>query len=168
MQFLKNNAGVIAVVALVIAIIGVYTPAGRSVSSYLGGVTNYDEIDVTALKVGGSNGTRMGVITHTASCTLIVPVATQTASTTQPYDCAVTGVVSGDTVFAQFASTTGLTAFGSGGQWSIVGAKASSTAGFVTVLIRNETGAAANVSATGIASSTNILTIHPVTTVPGL
>lgn len=163
MNFIQKNTGVIAVVALIIAIIGVFTPAGKIVSNAFGGVTNYDEIDVTALKVGGTNGSRVGPIIS-STCSLIYSNSSITASTTRPFDCAVTGVVVGDLVFVQTATTTAAL----GGQgWSIIGASASSTSGFITVLVGNNTGATANLPRE-IASSTPYLILHPVSTVPGL
>ncbi len=80
------------------------------------------------------------------------------ASTTEAYDCAVTGAVSGDLVFAQFATST---FNGSAGQttWLIAGAKASSTSGYITVLITNY-GPAAVPSVTGVGSSTSYLIIR--------
>lgn len=169
MDFIKQNSGVIATVALIIALVGVFTPVGKSVISSFGGVTNYDEVDATAIKVGGSNGSRVGpVIAGTGAATVVT--GTVGASTTAPFDIPVTGVVSGDTVFAQFSTTTapspewGATS----PKWIIMSAKASTTAGFITITVQNQTGGSASFSASGIASSTNYLVLHPVSTVPGL
>lgn len=171
MNFIKQNSGVVAVIALIIAIIGIYTPVGKSVSNLIGGVTNYDEVDATAMKIGGSSGSRIGPIIE-GSCTAIAGTANATvvASTTTIFDCAVTGVVSGDTVFASFATTTlssplwGATS----SQWDIVHAAASTTSGFITLTAFNMTGGTASLSASGIASTTSYRISHPVSTVPGL
>jgi hypothetical protein len=72
-------------------------------------------------------------------------------------DCAITGARSGDIVFAQLGSTT-VPAATTGG-WRIVGASASSTANFDTVLVRNDTGASAIMPA-AIASSTSFLNLR--------
>lgn len=171
MNFIKNNSGVIAVIALIIAVIGVFTPAGKIVSNVLSGVTNYDEVDATAIKIGGANGSRVGPIIVT-TCNLIGLDTAQAASTTKPYDCAVTGVVSGDTVFFAESTTTATYTAGNA-PFRIVGAKASTTAGFVTLAVENFLGASqapgniANIQ-TGFGSSTQVVVFHPVSTVPGL
>ncbi len=113
----------------------------------------------------GTNGTSMNQVIH-GSCTLIgggaspTPPsgidASQTASTTAPYDCAVTGVVSGDIVLAQFSTSTPMYVSG----WVIEGAKASTTAGYITVLVANLTGIARVPSASGVGSSTAYIIIR--------
>lgn len=159
MDFLKKN--LVGLVAIVIAIcLPLYLMSGQK----LGGATNYDELDATAIKIGGSSGSRVGpVISNT--CELIGTHVTQAGSSTLPYDCAVTGVVSGDYVLAQLATST---AFKTLNGWEIVGAKASTTSGFITVLLSNLTGGSADPSATSVASSTQYLVLHPRSTVPGL
>lgn len=87
-----------------------------------------------------------------ATCDLIGTNASQLASTSVAYDCAVTGVASGDVIMAQLASST--PAVGQG--WSIKASRASTTAGYVTVLLSNETGANKVPSATSVGSSTQI------------
>ena len=79
----------------------------------------------------------------------------QAASTTKAYDCAVTGVASGDVVLAQFGSSTPITTTAGSNYWAIISAKASSTAGYVSLLIYNN-GPSAVPSALGVGSSTNI------------
>lgn len=82
---------------------------------------------------------------------------TVTASSSAVFDIAVTGVVTGDLVTSVvFATTTapspqwGATS----PNWLITSAKASTTAGFITVTVLNQTGGSASISASGIASST--------------
>ena len=107
------------------------------------------------LKIG-SNGSTISEIQAT-SCDLIGTNGSQAASTTKPYDCAITGIASGDVAFAQLATST---AIGSGSLgWAIVASKASTTAGYVTVLLANLTGAAAVPSATSVGSSTSVFYI---------
>lgn len=88
----------------------------------------------------------------TGTCVLLTTDVSQPATTTLPYDCAVTGVVSGDNVIAQLSSST--PAFGGATGWSIVASKASTTAGFITVLLANNSGAPRIPSAYGVGSST--------------
>lgn len=85
----------------------------------------------------------------------------QTASTTEAYDCAVTGVVSGDMVMAQLSTSTPFVAGSNNlaGDWAIVGAQASTTSGYITILLWNG-GATAVPSATGVGSSTAYLIIR--------
>lgn len=157
--------GVIAVVALIIAIIALFTPVGKQVVQGFGGVTNYDEVDTTALKVGGSNGTRVGPII-TGQGALIYSDgsagSTVASSSTKFFDIAVTGEVVGDYVFVQSATSTVTI-----GGWSIIGATASTSNGFITVGVYNGSNATGNIPRS-IASSTTYLVFHPVTSVPGL
>lgn len=127
-----------------------------------GGVTNYDEVDASALKVGGSMGTRMSGLAF-GICSLIAPSYTVAATTTVAMDCAITGVVPTDGAFAQFATSTQI----GGGGWSIRGASASSTAGFITMSVVNGTGAS-NVIPASIASTTKYIILRSQSTVPGL
>lgn len=83
----------------------------------------------------------------------------QTASTTEAYDCAVTGVVSGDVVIAQLASSTPITTTAGSAYWSIVGAQASTTSGYITILLYNN-GPTAVPSALGVGSSTSYIIIR--------
>jgi hypothetical protein len=85
------------------------------------------------------------------TCSLIAPSFTVAASTTVPMDCAVTGAVSTDFVLTQFATSSA-----NGQGWSIKGAAASTTSGFVTLRVANETGTSAIIPAS-IASSTKYL-----------
>ncbi len=150
----------VALIAVaIIAIGGYFFPT--ALKSVFGGVTNYDEVDTTALKVGGANGSRIGPVI-TSTCSLIAASFTVTASTTAYMDCAVTGVVSGDGVFAQFATSSAIF-----NGWSVASASASTTSGFLTIGVSNGTGAN-NVIPASVASSTKFIVLHPVTSVPGL
>lgn len=153
------------VVAIVIALLamGLALSASKSAAGVsFGGTTNYDEVDASALKIGGTNGTRLGLLSF-GICQLIASTYTVAASTTIGMDCAITGVVPTDGVFAQFATSTQI---GIGG-WSIRGASASSTAGFITVSVVNGTGASNTIPAS-LASTTKYIVLRSQSTVPGL
>lgn len=156
----------VALIAVaIVAVLGLFTPAGpaaRNAISTFGGVTNSDEVDATAIKIGGSSGSRLGPIIE-STCSLIAPSFSVAASTTVPMDCAITGLVSGDYIIGWFGSSTGQTSNG----WQVTGYQASSTAGFGTFSVTNNTGASA-VIPSKFASSTTYLASHPVTSVPGL
>lgn len=166
MSFIQKN--IVALVAIVIALVSLGFVFSHKSPSF-SGVTNYDEVDATAIKIGGTNGSRMGPLIASA-CSFTADM-TVTATSTVQVDCAVTGVVSGDRVFAQLATST---AQGGSpqkyGGWLITDAIASTTAGQVTLTLANNTGADAIPSASGkmIGSTTYIWVAHPVTSVPGL
>lgn len=147
------------VVAIVIAIVGLFTPFRQAVQQAYGTITNGTNFK-HGLSVG--NTTVLGIDPTNFSkilagtCTLIVQATAQTASTSAPYDCAVTGVVAGDVVNpGGFSTTTATAAWGNTPGWIIVGAKASTTSGFITFMVANQTGTASSLSTTGLASSTN-------------
>lgn len=153
METIAKWSGVVALIILAI----VYLFPNQRV----GGVTNYDEVDATAIKIGGSNGSRVGpVISGTCS---IVSDASISATTTGTGTCAATGTVAGDTVFVSLATTTTKMA----AQWAIVGAIA--TTDSITVRYLNLTGTSAVPSATsGLGSSSPFMVLHPLSSVPGL
>lgn len=129
--------------------VGTVFPDGLGVGTST--VTRYD------LTVGNGGTALSGLIAN--SCNLIGTDSSQPATSTKAYDCAITGMTPSYKVFAQLASTTPviLAATGSGSGWLIVGSSASSTAGFVTVLLHNGSGTAAVPSATNVGSSTKVL-----------
>lgn len=89
-----------------------------------------------------------------STCALIVNT-TIAATSTKNYDCAVTGVTPNDIVLAgTIASSTPAQ-----GSVFVVGASASSTAGFITFTVVNLTGAVYNPATTGFGSSTPYLII---------
>lgn len=149
------------IVVGIIAIVGLFTPAGKAVVTRLGGATNFDEVQATTIKIGGTNGSRIGPIIAT-SCVLTYSNSSVVASTTAAFDCPVTGVVSTDLVFVQTATTTA-----NGAGWLITGAAASTTADWVTVRVANNSGATGNIPR-NIASGTPVLIVRPVTAIPGL
>lgn len=155
-----KNVWIAMIVVAIIAVIGIFSSLGKSAT--FGGVTNYDEVDATAIKIGGTNGSRVGPIIST-TCTLLANTSI-TASTTANVDCVVAGVNPGDIVTGNLqASTTNAS------NYDIRGISASSTAGFITFSLYNQTGANAVPAATnGFGSSTEVMVMHPVATVPGL
>ena len=111
-------------------------------------------ITATTLTVGTS-GTSMSQVLS-GNCTLIGTDASVTASTTKAFDCAVSNVVSTDRVMVQLATST----VANYGGWAITGSKASTTAGFITVILQNLTGANAVPSVVSLGSSTPYLIIR--------
>lgn len=143
----------VAAVALVIAVIGCFTPVGqKAITQVLGGVSNYDTVGASALQVGsGCNdsyktclGTKINGI-NVGQCIIYPYSTTIVASSTAVVDCQagtigtlvpLTGVSPGDNVQMTLASTTS-SVFG-----GIVlnGASASSTPGYITLRVSNFTG----------------------------
>jgi hypothetical protein len=155
----------IAILALVVA--GVAIVKGGNAS--FGGTTEFQkksfveglfagnsrQLEITrngALKIG-DNGATFAELKAT-TCNLIGTDGSQTASTTVAYDCAITGIASGDVVLAQLATTT-VYVGGSAG-WLITASKASTTSGYITVLLSNLTGSNRVPSASNVGSSTNV------------
>lgn len=151
---------ILVVVGLVVGIVLGY--AYMASQTRFGGVTNLDGLaigsdglTVSGSSTFGSGGTAIPKILFGTNCTFVGMNVSQAATTTAAYDCAVTGVVAGDTVVVQSPTTTPTTA-GVGG-WRITGANASSTSGFITVKWFNGTGGAAIPSATAVGSSTSYI-----------
>lgn len=84
----------------------------------------------------GNTGTVVSKIIAPANCTIIDGTNTITASTTKQVDCAVSGLVSGDTVYA--VATTSISSTFEG--ILIKTATASSTSGYATLTLFNATG----------------------------
>ncbi len=140
-------------VAIAGIVVGLLLHAGGA--SNVGGIYNQVQQNFQngGLIIGPSGSSLTQVIKGTGS--LIAPsYVSLAASTTLAADIAVTGVVSGDTVFAQFATSTAL-----GAGWEVVNASASSTAGYITVRFINNTGTAATIPAS-VASTTQYLIIR--------
>lgn len=140
----------------IIAVIGLFTPVRQMVSETAGGITTGSNF-THGISVG--NTATLGIAPTNFSkilggtCSLIMSSYSVTASTSVAADCAITGVVSTDTVLAQLATSTPSTA---GEGWFIAGASASSTPGFVTFRLTNRTGGTAIIPAS-LASSTSYL-----------
>lgn len=145
-NFAKATGLVIAgiVVGLVIA--------GLTTQSNVGGVyNNVTNEFISGVRIGSNPKT----IKAAGTCELIGTNVSQIASSTRPYDCIVTDAQSGDFVVANIARGTTLTSLG----WSIVGANASTTNGYITVLIANQTGGARTPSTDAVGSSTPYIVI---------
>ena len=150
-------------VAVVIAIGGYFFPQvvedafGRVGTAFRNGICVGDSsANCTPTQYAltiGSNGSTIYELKAT-TCELIGTNRTHTATSTFAYDCAITGLTSSDVVMAQIATSTDFSDALSG--WSITAAKASSTSGFITVILDNRTGGSANPSATGVGSTTNV------------
>lgn len=163
----QNNglALIFSGIAVLLAAIGLFIMLSFHIPTQTqnyGGVTNYDELDATALKVGGTNGTRIGPFIIGSGALIGRNYTNLAASSSLVYDIAVPGVVSGDFVEASFATSTS-----NGAGWLVTQTSASTTAGFITINIVNNTGTAATIPAS-IASTTEYQVAHPVTSVPGL
>lgn len=117
---------------------------GGNQSVNVGGMSNLDGL--TIVPVESTDGFKLGTNGSTktkdiiGSGVLIYSNNTVIASTTRVFDIAVTGVVAGDNVSVQLGTTS---APGLG--WVLAGASASSTNGFITVQIGNQTGATTSV-----------------------
>lgn len=122
---------------------------------YNGGYNTAKSIKTTGDLTIGTSGTAL-VNMVVGTCNLIGTDASQAASSTVAYDCAVTGLTSSDVFIAMLASTT---ARGGSSSWEISSSKASTTAGFGTVLLSNN-GPAAVPSATSVGSSTQYFAGH--------
>ena len=172
-----KNVWVALIAVAIIAIGAYYYPSVKSTTNGLFGSTSCGSItclegglrlvtdaggdfesDVAAVFGGtftlGSSGTALSQL-QKGSCNLLTAGATVTATTTKQFDCAVTGVISTDTVFATGTSTIAA----NGGVMFISGATASTTNGFITVWVTNLTGAN-NTVPLGIASSTKYLILR--------
>lgn len=137
-------------VAVLIAIGGYFYP---SVSTVLGAnATGPAHYQTESFWQGLQLGQRGSIISNLnfGTCSLIASNYTVAASTSVAMDCAVTGAQSADKVFSNFA-TSSVSSAGPG--WEVVGASASSTAGYLTFRITNGTGASAIIPAS-IASTT--------------
>lgn len=156
-----KNVWIAMIVVAIIAVIGVFTPSGKSVIKSFGGVTNYDETDVSAVKVG-SNGSRFSLIA-TGTCTLTSDTSI-TATTTGSGTCATTNSLAGDVVVVGPLATTTTKATA---QFLITAAVATTNSTTVTLL--NLTGASAVPgSLNGFGSSTPYQIYRTTSTIPGL
>lgn len=158
----SNFAIFVAVVAVVIAIWTAFAVRGVLVNPanvgsvgtrFPNGLCVGSTCSVTQNKVTiGNSGTAIGSLVF-GSGALIGSDTSQVGSTTKAYDIAVTGVTSSCFVTANLGTTT--PAF-SNGPWGLDAAKASTTAGYITVLLHNY-GAGAIPSVTGVGSTTQYM-----------
>lgn len=176
----ENLALAIAVIALVVGAWAVFghgnlnsngsknfgaTSAGNMLAEnyipyvmYNGGFNTAKSFNASSDVTLGTSGTTFSAGLIGTTCNLIGSDVTVTASTSRAFDCAVTGVTSSFSTMAQLATSTGsgvACSQGTANCWSIIGSKASSTAGFVTVVLLNQ-GPSAIPSVTAVGSSTVI------------
>lgn len=157
MNFLQRNAHWIALVALVCAIIGIYTPVGQTVVGVVGTrFPNGVSIGTVAATQGkfniGNSGTAVANL-NMGTCYIKPYATTITASSTAIVDCqgtaavgsitgvtsALTGVTLGDFVQIMLSTTTAGTSANQG-ELIVAGASASTTAGYITLTLYNATG----------------------------
>lgn len=156
-----KNVWIAMIVVAIIAVTGVFSPVGKSVVRSFGGVTNYDEVDATAIKIGGSTATRVGpIIVGTCNLTSNTSIS---ATTTGTGTCATTGSLAGDIVIVSLATTTTKQAADFVVNGTVAGTDTT------TVRLFNLTGGNAVPAATnGFGSSTQYQVYRVVTSVPGL
>jgi hypothetical protein len=135
----------ITVALIAVIVLGFILLNGKEVVTR--GVTNFDTLGITGLQIGTSGSSLSQVLTGTMNCTGGATVGT---STTGAYQCAVTGVVSGDKVFASLTTTpAGI---------YISGVVASSTSGFVQLTLGNT--ATSPTAPTGATTSVQYLIVR--------
>lgn len=152
MNFIKNIA--IAIVALG-ALCGIFALFHGGSPVRLGSSGNASETYYNSQWLVGGNqigptGT-LNLNTQFGTCNLIGTSAGITATTTKNFDCAVAGILPGDTVIGD---PSALMSAGVLGDIYPVRAVASSTAGFITFTLLNLSGAASTTLGSNVASST--------------
>jgi len=159
---------VFAIVSLVSASTSIGTNIQTAGTLIVSGLSTLANVTATSLTVG-SSGTALSQIVK-GTCVLTnygvsgtgIDVS-QAASSTAIYQCAadsagtaLTGVASGYTTLVQLSTTTAET----GNGWAIIGSSASSTAGYINVIVSNLSGAARVPSSAGVGSSTSYIVIQ--------
>ena len=160
---MQNKILIGIAIALVAFLVGYSIKS--SPSPLAGGVDAFDVVSANSLRIGSGCGSTQSPCTGTTmsqvmsgTCNLVGMDVSHAATTSKAYDCAITGIVSGDKIFATMATTSAGNTFQG---WRIAGATASSTSGFATLSIYNGTGAAVTVpSSSQVGSSTQYLIIR--------
>ena len=146
----NKNLTIGLVIAILIAVSALFLPRiGNSVGVAPSGQVHYQMESFQQGVQLGQRGTPIKAA-YTGTCNLTGMNLSHTASTTKAYPCAATGVISGDQVFVTLSTSTPMHVNG----WVIAGAKASSTAGFIDVVISNFTGTDRIPSSMAVGSST--------------
>lgn len=127
--------------ALVLSIVGL---VGGKQSVQLGGTTNYDTLAVTGLQLGASGTSLTQFLSGSVSCA--TGASTITAAATSSYQCAATGVQTGDNVFVTLPVTTPVFI-------SLVSARASTTANGIIELTLKNASTTATIAVAGATSS---------------
>lgn len=156
-------------VAIVVAIGGYFFPQVQSALGDTGGSTNYSQLGTTQMRIGTGCGNefKFNACAGTpifgdafGTCYVQASTITIAASSTATVDCQastngtqapLSNVAAGDTVVADFATTTSSVSDGI----DIVGVSASSTPGYITMKVANATGG--TFTWTSSASSTNYI-----------
>jgi hypothetical protein len=174
----KSNLALVgALIAIVIAIGGYSFPQVRSA---FGGISNFDQVDAadgfsvdgttvidgsgnvttgTNSLTVGSDGTPVTGL-NAGTCYIKPYAATIVASSTAQVDCSaspyglspLTGITFDDKVSVELSTSTAASGISAG--INISGASASSTSGYLTLIVQNLTGAAYTWSTTANASGT--------------
>ena len=180
MKTLKEWSGVIALLAIILTWIvpspnmfsatGTRMPNGISADSTSpsAGQVRGTTFTVTGATTLGSSGTSLTQV-NVGTCYLLAYAATIAASTTATVTCqgtaaiwnlnqvlatTLTGVANGDFVLAQLSTTTASVSGSVFGGLVLEGASASSTAGYITLRVYNNTGAIFTWPLTGNATGT--------------
>lgn len=111
------------------------------------GASTLASTTATTFKIGQS-GTATTLALN-GTCALLGANLAVAATTTQAFDCTVAAAVAGDRVFVSLATTTPTTNEG----WKLHGANASSTSGYITILLTNLTGGTVSPAAGGNAGA---------------
>lgn len=146
--------GVLAVTTLLFGYLAFFAPMAQPLGNATGPQHYSLEAFIGGLQIGQRGSEVKNLLKGT--CALIGSDVSQTGTSTKAYDCAVTGVVSGDIVHAQLATST---PFSASRNWAITAAQASSTSGFITVLLTN-LGQTAVPSASAVGSSTSYIILR--------
>lgn len=147
--------GLVALVALVIGSVALVGDQSASTSTLGASTPGTRFPHGITIGLPSNSPTNIGDI-KVGTCNLLGMDASQAASSTASYDCAVTGVVSGDLVFAALSTTTSNTSVLN---WAVTASKASTTAGFITLRVSNFSGAAVAPSISAVGSSTQYIVV---------
>lgn len=158
-KFIQWGIGIMAVIAFVISVSGL-VGGNQSDQQSFGRVGTQMPNGVTI----GSAGTNNRNVIDT-TCTPIVQATTIAATSTNIFDCAVTGITSSFSVtFAQVSTSTDWLRDAATRPFVITASKASTTAGYLSMVILNATNTAATVSPTTGGLATTTISVHAVQT----
>ena len=154
--------GILVIIVVLLTGIGGGDGGGSNVGSNATTTISNPHVYTNSISIGTTTAANTISRVFRGKCEILDYNVIQVSSSTKAYDCSVSGVESTDLVFAQFSTSTapgsGLATFMTP-VWDIVSAKASTTNGYITVLIRND-GPNKRPSDSGIASSTEYLIIR--------
>jgi hypothetical protein len=129
-----NKNLIIGVLAL-LAVIGGFLYFSKD-TNILAGTTNLNSLNLDTSLIVGPSGSTINELVAT-TCTLTTTVSRlPLATSSQPFDCAVTGMASGDIVFGSLASDGGSLSGTTGIRLSSI--NASTTAGYAQVWLSHQ------------------------------